>query len=347
MKKSKKLLTLLLATMLVLALMIGVVACNPPEDGDNNDDVVTETETSSETLLVTNGKFATATGATYVKSASNWTLTAGSWAKSSTGLTTGIVDLEENTYATNKGAINANIGNPGVDPATPVEDGAPVDTNALVISMDGEESNGSIFYVSSNVSVKKGEYYKLSMSVWTDLLFDDENADNSKRGANIVISQGTSASSVIVAKFDSINTNKSWNTYNVYIEGSNFEDRSFNIQLWLGYGPSQMKDLVNVGTSSTPSLYTAKGSAIFDNVVMEKIEKSAYDSALVSQYNALVGNNDATARTQDMQNAYGVVKGNNVVLSYEYLNNNFTGATGYSTSSAQNSYFTTAKVGAT
>ena len=346
MKKSKKLLTLLLATLLVLALMIGVVACNPPEDDTVIDDT-TETETSSETLLVSNGKFATTTGATYVKSASNWTLTAGSWAKSSTGLTTGIVDLEENTYATNKGAINANIGNPGVDPATPEEDGAPVDTNALVISMDGEESYGSIFYVSSNVSVKKGEYYKLSVSVWTDLLFDNENADNSKRGANVVISQGTSASSVIVAKFASINTKKDWDTYNVYIEGSNFEDRSFNVQLWLGYGPSQMKDLVNGGTSSVTSEYTAKGSVMFDNVVMEKIEKSAYDSALVSQYNALVGNNDATARTQEMQNAYGVVKGNDVVLSYEYLNNNFTGATGYSTSSAQNSYFTSAKVGAT
>ena len=345
MKKSKKLLTLLLATMLVLALMIGVVACNPPEDPSTDDDTTTEETTTTETLLVNNGKFATTTGATYVKSASNWTLTAGAWAKSSTGLTTGVIDLSSEAFANNKGAIDADIGTPGIAPSTPKTDGKYDDTNALIINMKGEESNGSIFYASSTASVKKGTYYKLTFDVWTDLIFD-ENVDNSKRGAAIVVSQGTSASSVVVAQFLSINTNEEWQTYSVYIEGSNFEDRSFNVQLWLGYGPAQMKDLVNKGNTSYNSTYTAKGAAMFDNVIMDTIEKSEYDSALVNQYNALASASE-TERTQEMQKAYGVVSGKNVVISYEYLNNNFTGATGYSTSSSQSSYFTSAKVGST
>ncbi len=345
MKKSKKLLTLLLATMLVLALMIGVVACNPPEDPSNDDDTVTEETTTTETLLVTNGKFTNTIGATYVKSASNWTLTAGSWAKSSTGLNTGVVDISPETYSTNKGAINAEIGTPKIAPNTPKTDNVPDDNNVLVISMDGNESNGSIFYASSAVSVKKGTYYKLIVDVWTHLLFD-ENVDNSKRGAAIVISQGTSASSVAVAQFLSINTNEEWETYEFYIEGSNFEDRSFNVQLWLGYGPSQMKDLVNKGNTAYNSTYTAKGTAMFDNVTMEAIDKSVYDAALVKQYNELAGANE-TARTQVMQKAYGVANEKSVVLSYEYLNNNFTSATGYSTSQTQNSFFTSAKVGST
>ena len=345
MKKSKKLLTLLLATMLVLALMMGVIACNPPEDDTNDNDVTTEETVDSETLLVTNGNFATTTGSTYVKSASNWTLTAGAWSKSSTGLNTGVVDVSEDAFEANKGAVNSNVGDPGVAPSTPKKDDKYVDTNALVISMDEDEKNGSIFYASSTVTVKKGTYYKLSMDVWTDILVDDANANNSNRGANVIVSQGTSASSVIVAKFSAINTNKAWQTYNVYIEGSNFEDRSFNVQLWLGYGPSKMKDKVNNGDTSLDSIYTAKGTAMFDNVTMTEIKKEVYDSAVVSQYNTL-SNASETARTQEMQKVYGIEAGNDVVLSYEYLNNNFTGAAGYSTSSQQNSYYT-AKVGST
>lgn len=345
MKKSKKLITFLLATALVIALMMGVVACNVPEDPSDSDDTTTEETVATESLLVTNGKFATTTGATYVKTASNWTLTAGAWAKSATGLTTGVVDISDAQFDANKGAINAELAKPEIAPSTSKTNGTPDDTNALVISMDGDESNGSIFYVSAQSKIAQGNYYKLSVDVWTDLIFD-ENAENDKRGATIVLSQGTSASSVIVSKIGSINTEAEWQTYNFYIEASNFEDRNFYVQLWLGYGPNQIKDVVNVGTNAISSYYTAKGTALFDNVVMEKIEKSAYDAALVSQYNALVGAQE-TERNQDMQKVFGVQNDKNVVLSYVYLNNNFTGATGYSTSSTTTTYFTSAKVGST
>ncbi len=345
MKKSRKLITLLLATLLVVALMMGVVACNVPEDPSDSDDDSTEEAVSTESLLVTNGKFATTTGATYVKTPSNWTLTAGSWAKSATGLTTGVVDLSDAQFDANKGAINSELDKPGIADSTSKTDGVYDDTNALVISMDGDEANGSIFYVSAQSKVAKGEYYKLSVDVWTDLILD-ENAENGKRGATIVLSQGTSASSVIVSKFEAINTESDWQTYTFYIEASNFEDRNFYVQLWLGYGPSQIKDVVNVGTTAFNSYYTTKGTAMFDNVVMEEIEKSVYDSALVSQYNALA-NATETERTQDMQSAFGVQNDKTVMLSYVYLNNNFTGATGYSTSSTTTTYFTSAKVGST
>lgn len=345
MKKSRKLITFLLATFLVVAMMIGVVACNVPDDGSNDDVNDVEETVTQETLLVNNGKFQSTTGATYVKVPNNWTLTAGSFAKSATGLTTGVVDLSDASFDANKGAINSNLDKAQVAPSTPKEDGKYTDTNALVMSMDGEESYGSIFYVSSQSKVEKGEYYKLTVDVWTHLLYD-ENDTSDKRGATIVLSQGTSASSVIVSKIGSIDTKSEWETYTFYIEASNFEARNFYVQLWLGYGPSQIKDVVNVGTTAINSYYTAKGTAMFDNVIMEKIDKSAYDSALVNQYNTLT-TATATERTQDMQKVFGVQNGNEVVLSYVYLNNNFTGATGYSTSSTTTTYFTSAKVGST
>lgn len=345
MKKSRKLITFLLATLLVVALMIGVVACNVPEDDSSNDDVKTEETVTAESLLVNNGKFQTTTGSTYVKAPSNWTLTAGSFAKSATGLTTGVVDLSDSSFDANKGAINSELDKPKIAPSTPKTENVYEDTNALVLSMDGDEANGSIFYVSSQSKVEANTYYKLSVDVWTDLILD-ENVNNDHRGATIVLSQGTAASSVIVSKIGEINTNSQWQTYNFYIEGSNFEARNFYVQLWLGYGPSQIKDVVNVGTTAFNSYYTTKGTAMFDNVVMEKIEKSAYDSALVNQYNALA-NATATERSQDMQKVFGVQNDYDVVLSYVYLNNNFTGATGYSTSSTTTTYFTSAKVGST
>ena len=344
MKKSKKLLTLLLATLLVLAMMIGVVACNPPEDPTNDDTSDDSTTTTTETLLVNNGKFASATGATYVKTASNWTLNTGAWSKATTGLTTGIVDVSSETFETNKGAINASIATPGVAPSTPKTDGVHDDTNALVISMDGDEKNGSIYYASAKVTVKKGTYYKLTTDVWTDLILD-ETANNSKRGAGIVISQGNTATGVVIAQFLSINTNKQWKTYEAYIEGSNIEDREFYVQLWLGYGPSQNYDIVNKGNTAYDSDYTTRGSAMFDNVTMVEVEKSEYDNALVNQYNALA-NDNKTERTQEMQKAYGVVNGDSVVLSYEFLNNNFTGATGVSPTSNYKYALNSAKVGA-
>ncbi|MBO5776454.1 MAG: hypothetical protein J6R35_03680, partial [Clostridia bacterium] len=346
MKTSRKLLTLLLAIALILALLMGVIACNKPEDPDNSDDqTVTEEENSSESLIVANGKFATTTGSSYVKTASNWTLTQGAWQKSATGLTTGVVDVSNDTYTANKGAINADVDNPGVAPSTPKTDGAYNDTNALVISMSGNENNGSIFYVSGQVKVAKDAYYKLSIDVWTDLILD-ENKANDNRGAAIVISQGTASSSVVVSKFIAINTESQWQTYDIYIEGSNIEERTFYVQLWLGYGPSQIKDVVNKGSNAYDSDYTVKGTAMFDNVIMEKIEKSAYDAALVNQYNVLTSGT-ATERTDDMQKVYGVEADKSVCLSYGYLGNNFTVANGYSTSSTTTTYFTSAKVGTT
>ena len=345
MKKSRKLLTLLLAAALIIALLMGVVACNTPEDPDNSgEQTTTEEEKSSESLIVSNGKFASTTGSSYVKTASNWTLTQGSWAKSATGLTTGIVDVSNDTFTANKGAINADVDNPGVAPSTPKTDGVYTDTNALVISMSGNENNGSIFYVSSQVKVAKGTYYKLSIDVWTDLILD-ENKANDKRGAAIVISQGTGSSSVIVSKFIAIDTESQWQTYDIYIEGSNFEERTFYVQLWLGYGPAQIKNVIK-DSNAYDSDYTVRGTAMFDNVVMEKIEKSAYDAALVNQYNVIAGAT-ATERTNDMQKVYGVESDKSVCLSYEYLGNNFTVANGYSVSSTTTTYFTSAKVGTT
>ncbi len=352
MKKSKKLITFLLATLLVMAMLISVVACNPPEDENPTDDTQTDETVTTETLPVSNGYFLSTTGSTYVKNASSWTLTAGSWSKSSTGLTTGVADISAEKFNENKGAINEQIATPSIAPNTPKkDDGSYKDTNALVISMDGDEANGSIFYVSGQVKVEKGKYYKVSIDVWTDLIFNENDANKDTRGANLILSNGTSAGSVEVAKFTSINTSNAWETYTFYIEGSKFEDRNFYVQLWLGYGPSQIRDIVVKGNNTSfESYYTAKGTAMFDNVTMDAIEESEFDAAVVNQYNDITAAT-ATDVNQNMQSIYGVSRsttvGGNVVLSYVHINNNFTQATGYSTSSTTDTYFTSAKVGTT
>lgn len=339
MKHSKKLLIFLLTALLLMAMVISVVACTPPDSGDDDNTDNGTTETVTENLLLANGKFSNTSGSAYVKTATSWTLTAGAWSKSATGLVTGAIDLSQETFNSNKGTINSDLAYPGIAPGTSKdEEGAYKDTNALVISMLGNETYGSAYYYSSKTTLSKGKYYKLTVDVWTDLIFDEDDTDTAERGASIIVSEGYSASSATVARVLSINTNSEWQTYTFYIEAGDLKTKDIYVQLWLGYGPSKYKD----GSSAdVDSPYNVKGTAMFDNVVLETVKAEDYDNALVAQYNAITGANE-TSRVADTQKVLSVLNNRTTVVSCEYDNRNFVYGAGIATGSTSK-YFVGAK----
>lgn len=345
MKHSKKLLIFLLTVMLLIATVMSVVACTPPADDTDDGTKGDSTSTVTESLLIANGKFANTSGSAYVKSATSWTLTSGVWSKSATGLVTGAIDLSAESFDNNKGTINSDLSAPGIAPSTPKDqDGAYKDTNALVISMSGSESNGSAYFYSGKGSIKKGSYYKLTVDVWTDLILD-ATKDNSKRGAAIVVSESTSASGAIVAETLSINTESQWQTYTWYIEGDKTQAKDIYVQLWLGYGPSKYR-LGSDSSSDIESPYIVKGTAMFDNVVLEKIESTDYEQALVNQYNDMTDATE-TAVVPAMQKVLGVNHNGTAVVSFDVKNRNFVYGSGISASSVSKLIETAKQSGAT
>lgn len=344
MKHSKKLLIFLITALLLMAMAISVVACTPPDtdDGGNTDD--SSSETVTESLLLANGKFANTSGSSYVKTATSWTLTAGVWSKSATGLVTGAVDLTEDVFNNNKGTINSDLAYPGIDPNTSKdEDDNYQDTNALVISMSGSETYGSAYYYSSKTTLSKGKYYKLSVDVWTDLIFDEDDTDTDERGASIIVSEGYSASSATVARTLSINTQNEWKTYTLYIEASKLQSNDIYVQLWLGYGPSKYK-VESSGEVESP--YNVKGTAMFDNVILETVKEDDYNSALVDQYNSLYPEDPVTEASK-AQKVLSVNNNGITVVSYDYANRNFVYGAGIATGSTSKYFLSAKQSGAT
>ena len=362
MKKSKKLLTLLLAALLIFAMVI-MVACDPPSPGTDDGTDDGNNETVSDGALISNGTFANATGTStaYIKTnVTGWAISSsdGSITSSADGLQQGVVDLDPDVYSRNKSGINATLGDPGVAPNTPrdPETSACTDTNALVISLDAAEDPGSIFFAATtDPTIRQGRYYKLSIDVWTHLLDVD---GNEYTGAAIVI-RGDA-----FVEYLSINTNQEWQTYEVYIEGSNFEDREIEIELWLGHGPAAFGSSSNQNPfyPDTVNPYLAKGTVFFDNVVLEELEVNEdgvcdeYESAF-AELKAEYGADAAADNGVNDQRYEGLAAnlydnetfdGKMTVISFVYPDPNFLAYREYDAGSTSTSYtrvFDTTKVG--
>ena len=347
MKKSRKFLYTLLAALLIFCVVIAV-ACEPPADPDDDDDDGSS-ETVTDTAAITNGTFATASGASsaYVKTnVTGWSIATddGSWKNTAAGLVYGVVDLGESNFNTNKNAINTQLEYPGIAPNTPKDgNGNNTDNNALVISMSADESYGSIFYSASKVAtIAKGKYYKLTVDVWTDLIFDETDTDMTKRGATLAIGDDARV------EYLSINTEQRWQTYEIYFEGNNYEDRTISIQLWLGHGPSTLYDADN-NTVANP--YLAKGTVMFDNVVLTELATedgvcAEYEAALTENFNALCL--EAARESTDISRALNINVGRQTVVSLVYPDVNFTAYRPYDAGTTNRTYikpFYTAKVG--
>lgn len=277
MKKTRKVLLLLLVSLLIFSVAMFAVACKEPIDEDNTP-VTEEEEETIVTDLVSNGNFGKASVSdksnAYVKdTVTGWTLTKGSFATTTSGLVAGAIDLDQTKFDAGKSQVDDKFtANPGIAPHSAKQDGAYVDTNALCLVIPDTTTfaaynGGSIFYKSSSVTVAKDKYYKLSVDVYTDIFtsyYEQKQLSTDKRGAAIVITNG------VYTEFISINTDKTWQSYTVYIEGNNYENRTFYIELWLGYGPKE------IGNAGTYSDYSTLGIALFDNAVMTEITEEAY-----------------------------------------------------------------------
>ncbi|MDD4315948.1 MAG: hypothetical protein PHC84_02180 [Clostridia bacterium] len=271
----KKLIYSMFIILVVLALSMGLVACKEPDLTDKNGDETEETITR--TQLVANGTFynvANATGSKkYTKeNVSGWDVTSGSLTKSTDGVVYGGIDLSDQALFERERkafSINNTLAYPGIDPKTPAEKDDPdklQDTNALLLA--STKTAGSVYYKnSSDFTLKAKTYYKLQLSVLTDIdLTGVADADKAKKGAWIIIDGG------VYAQFSSIATEGEWQTYEVYIEGSTYDAaRTIKVRLWLGHGPATIKSADNV--------YSTKGAALFDNVICTEITKEQYAAA--------------------------------------------------------------------
>lgn len=275
MKKTKKLLAILFVFLLAISLLT-MVACEPPKDETPDETDTSDDGTLNGTLLVKNGTFYSANNSDkttgWLKdTVTGWSKNSGatSYSSSTVDVKMGVVDLEKERFDNNKALFSEDLAYPGIAPNTKKDkDGKYEDTNALVVGLP--QTEGSLYYrTSSAVTLTKNKYYRLSIDVWTSLF--DKN--NDLQGAYLYVTTGA------YAEFIAIDTEAAWKTYEIYIEGNDYEDRSVYVELWLGHGPSYL------GTTSdenkNPRL--TKGVAFFDNVTLEEVTQSNYD-AKVEEY---------------------------------------------------------------
>jgi hypothetical protein len=263
--------TAIIAIIMILLLLFVLVACNEP----NIDDITPEEDlTPTKDMLVNNGTFYlgqnTAGTNAYVKDqVPGWTARSGSISYSETEM--GVIDLTETVFNANVRQVimpDDNMTYPGIAPSTPKEqkDGAekPEDTGALVISNLNKVDNiGSVYFATSSaITVKKNTYYKLIIDVYTDIT----DAPDAYKGAYIFVTGG------LYFEIEAINTEKTWETFEFYIEGNNYEDRSINIELWLGHGPGYIGK--QEAANKNPRL--TSGVALFDNVILKEITQGEY-----------------------------------------------------------------------
>ncbi|MDR0751536.1 MAG: hypothetical protein LBF12_02975 [Christensenellaceae bacterium] len=252
----RSMLTLLVAILMILALMV-FMACDPPPTNEEEEE---EVATPTDTLLITNGTFENASSssgtATYIKNTvTGWT--ANNAASYYSDAKMGVIDVSPDVFSEKRDIITEiEINGPGISPRTPKgEDDAYTDTNALLI---GLETAGTVYYKNSSaVTIEQGKYYKLEIDIFTQLL---EKSDD-LQGAYIVVNSG------MYVLFAAIDASDAWKTYTIYIEANNFENRTFYVELWLGYGPKY------IGTQTDADLNPrlTKGYIFFDNIILTDI----------------------------------------------------------------------------
>jgi hypothetical protein len=277
-KGSKKQLAVLLVLLLAFALFI-FAACVPPIEPDPEDE-----PPANISMLVPNGTFfnATQTASAYLKeTVPNWTRT--NAATNLNNAVMGVVDMRKDKFETHfrsilrPGMENLDINWPGLAPNTPLDPDNEEfegfqDVNAAVIALD---SPGSIYYrTTSSIQLLQNRYYKLTIDVFTiiDILGEEFNEDYS--GAWLVINGGT------YVEFTSIIANDGWETFEVYIEANNFENRSFFVELWLGHGPQWLGATTN---EDNRNKRMTQGIVLFDNIILTDITGPEND--LGAEYN--------------------------------------------------------------
>lgn len=109
---------------------------------------------------------------------------------------------------------------------------------------------------SSSVSVKKGEVYKVSVWVYTNIISSGAN----EQGANIRFTNAVKGNSQAEFRIDNVKTD-TWKEYTVYFVAHEDYDCTFTLTLGLGYGN---------GANDRTEDYVM-GTAFFDDVTVEKV----------------------------------------------------------------------------
>ncbi len=156
------------------------------------------------------------------------------------------------------------LAKPDVDPATPLTDKR--DEKGEVITGEGAEkviqdskallfvskrTSGSIYAVSSEVTLEKNSVYKFQFSYLTKV-------ENENSGAFVFI-RGAMEKEYIALQSDT------WATKELYIETNKTQSMTITIELWLGYGPAKST------TATGNDKYATRGYVMFDNVILTKL----------------------------------------------------------------------------
>ena len=243
-----------LVFLLVVAMacsMVILTACdntNPHKNVPN--------KTGEDSQIVKNGDFTFTTGDDYPRTPNNWSGSiAGSGSDQPAGgleaIKSGVINVG-NDYEAYKGQWG-NLDNP-----TKHDDKA--DDNILMIY---NSTPSSYSYSYSNVVVEANKHYKLSFYVKTAKLDGEKENGTLKNG----VSFGAYAKiegGYVRGEWMDINTNETWQKYDMYIEGGN-SDSTLSIQFGLGYGYSYQKHLT-------------QGYAFFDDVTLEEVDSATYAS---------------------------------------------------------------------
>ena len=123
---------------------------------------------------------------------------------------------------------------------------------------------------SSTVTVPAGTSKKVSVWVKTadlkSVSSDGTTQDAVGKGAYISVNHSVGGKSLDAYEVKNINTNGEWKQYTFYIKGSYYADTTFSLVLGLGQG------------STTDRLEYVNGYAFFDNIVLEDLDNSAFDT---------------------------------------------------------------------
>lgn len=130
---------------------------------------------------------------------------------------------------------------------------------------------------SSSVSVKKGEVYKVSVWVYTNIISSGANG----QGANIRFTNAVKGNSQAEFRIDNIKTD-TWKEYTVYFVAHEDYDCTFTLTLGLGYGN---------GANDRTEDYVM-GTAFFDDVTVEKVEAANLPAAFDQESTLIYGAKD-------------------------------------------------------
>lgn len=275
MKKQRGIYIVLLVLLLIMSLMATVACTDPNLNGDGDDDNGKPSVTYEQS--VKNGTFYSSyntTGKNYLKATvDNWTPTKGQTAVSNVRF--GAIDMTEENWNAGHGTIAENLTYPGIAPNSPKKTGSTEyqDTMAAVVAYTSNV--GSAYYLSSSSTIEKGKKYRLSIDVATFVMKSDgtkmtraESAPDGK-GAYVFVTGG------VYNSVEAINTEGEWDTVNIYLEGRDDADVTFNVQLWLGHSANY----VNGGETN---LRLTSGVMLFDNVILEEVTAEEFKNAEIS-----------------------------------------------------------------